>query len=174
MPAAWLAQRSHHPPAGMELVLPGLDGISRDGSAASCGAFPFSGTGVTSHAWAVLRDGTGRTGQCPEVTGPPTALERGRPERVTRRAPPSLYSGLLLGDLPGSPCWLCPSQTKTAGAFQTAASQKVGCGRAGLCWHLADPGHRRTRQRIGAVAERTPAAVGSPCTWVLCPFASVH
>lgn len=120
------------------------------------------------------RDGTGRTGQCPEVTGPPTALERGRPERVTRRAPPSLYSGRLLGDLPGSPCWLCPSQTKTAGAFQTAASQKVGCGRAGLCWHLADPGHRRTRQRIGAVAERTPAAVGSPCTWVLCPFASVH
>lgn len=59
MPAARLAERSHHPPAGMELVLPGLEGTSRDGSAASCEACsPSPGTGVTSHAWAVLQDGT--------------------------------------------------------------------------------------------------------------------
>lgn len=76
-------------------------------------------------------------------------LEQGCPERVKRRAPPSLYISLLLGDLPGSLCWLCPNQTKRAGAFQRAASQKVGCCRAGLCW---DPGWPQPPEDAAAAA----------------------
>lgn len=98
------------------------------------------GPPATSELWS----GTGWTaGLCPEtakVLWLVVALEQGCPERVKRGAPPSQYMSLLLGDLPGSLCWLCPNQTKRAAAFQTAASQKVGCCRAGLCW---DPGWRR-------------------------------
>ena len=81
-------------------------------------------------------------------------LEQGCPERVKRRAPPSQYISLLLGDLPGSLCWLCPNQTKRAGAFQTAASRKVGCCRAGRCW---DPGWPRPPE------DATAAAAASWC-----------
>lgn len=78
-----------------------------------------------------------------------TILEQGCPERVKRRAPPSQYISLLLGHLPSSLCWLCPKQTKRAGAFQTAASQKVGCCKAGLCW---DPGWPRPLENAAVAA----------------------
>lgn len=101
-------------------------------------------------------------GQCPEhakVMSLLMVLKQSGPERVKRRAPPSRYISLLLDELPSSLCGLCLNKTKRVGAFQVAASQKVGCWRAVLCWDpgLGWAGHSRgskqQQQQVGAITQ---------------------
>lgn len=136
-----------------------IGGDSGGGSAAPCQASPPCPGGCAQPCPALLGDGT-------DTLKDGAA---GGPERVTGRAPPSRHIAVLPGDLPGSPCWLCPSQTKTAAAFQTAASSKV-CPRESRAVPAPATG-QRGGESVPSPG-RSPQPSGVPvrgCSACLCP-----
>lgn len=136
-----------------------IGGDSGDGSAAPCQASPPCPGGCAQPCPALLGDGTGA----------PRRWSCRRPRKGYGKGSTLRHIAVLPGDLPGSPCWLCPSQTKTAAAFQRAASPKV-CPRESRAVPAPATG-QRGGESVPSPG-RSPQPSGVPvrgCSACLCP-----